>query len=337
MTRIGDFLKAPGGPQLECGCLPVGAMASGMRVELPYVAVRGAHPGKTLWINGQVHGDEINGMIASLRFARSLDPAAMRGNVVVTPTANPHALDFRRKRNPYDELDLDQTFPGSATGLVSERLAHALFAQIRGVADMLVSLHTMNPLFDSKLYAVYKVHPASGVSELEQLRALSVFNPNVACRQNVAGAGELPGNVAGGIDYQALAAGIPAFMVELGGGSRYEAHNVEAAVVGFRRLAAALGILSPLAGDTPPGAVRRVTRRHWVTFDKGGLFTPEIEAGATVEAGTVMGRTIDLFGEQVETFVARERSVVFGLRRDPVVHTGERAAFVATEWDTVQV
>ncbi|WP_332816000.1 M14 family metallopeptidase [Ramlibacter sp.] len=308
-----------------------------MSVDLPYVAVRGAERGKTLWINGQVHGDEINGMIASLRFARALDAKKLRGNVVVTPTANPHALDARRKRNPYDELDLDQTFPGSGRGLISERLSHALFAQIREVADMLVSLHTMNPLFDSKLYCVYKVHPDSGVSEQDQLKALSVFNPNVACRQNVTGAGELPGNIAGGIDYQALATRIPAFMVELGGGSRYESHNVEAAVLGFRRLAAQLGILPALEGDEAPASVRRVTKRNWVTFEKGGLFTPEIEAGATVEAGTVIGRTTNLFGEQIESFEAEVPSVVFGLRRDPVVHTGERAAFVATEWDSVRV
>lgn len=337
MARIGDFLKGAGGAQVACGHIPVGGMASGMRVDLPYVAVRGAKPGRTLWINGQVHGDEINGMIASLRFARSVDPQAMSGNIVVTPTANPQALDLRRKRNPYDELDLDQSFPGSAKGLISERLSAALFAEIRGVADMLVSLHTMNPLFDSKLYAVYKMHPDSGVSEMEQLKALSVFNPNVACRQNVAGAGELPGNVAGGIDYQALAAGIPSFMIELGAGSRYEAHNVEAAVLGFRRLAAQLGILPPLDGDVAPTSVRRVTKRNWVTYEKGGLFTAEVEAGATVEAGTLVGRTIDLFGEEVETFVAEVPSVIFGLRRDPVVHTGERAAFVATQWDCVTV
>ena len=78
-----------------------------------------------------------------------------------------------------------------ARQLISERLSHALFTQIRGAADMLVSLHTMNPLFDSKLYCVYKVHPGSGVSEQAQLKMLSAFNPNVACRQNVAGAGEL--------------------------------------------------------------------------------------------------------------------------------------------------
>lgn len=337
MSKIGEFLRSAGGPRVECGRIPVGSMASGMSVDLPYVAVRGAESGKTLWINGQVHGDEINGMIASLRFVRSLDPKTMRGNVVVTPTANPHALDSRRKRNPYDELDLDQTFPGSANGLISERLSHALFTQIRGAADMLVSLHTMNPLFDSKLYCVYKVHPGSGVSEQAQLKMLSAFNPNVACRQNVAGAGELPGNIAGGIDYQALAAGIPAFMVELGGGSRYEAHNVEAAVLGFGRLAVNLGILPPIESDTAPASVRRVSKRHWVTFEKGGLFTPEIEAGATVEAGTVIGRTTDLYGEQIESFIAQGPSVVFGLRRDPVVHTGERAAFVATEWETITV
>lgn len=335
MGIIKDFLSDPSAPAIGQGDIPVGSMSSGMQISLPYLAIRGAKPGKTLWLHGQVHGDEINGMLAALRFARSLDPSAMTGNVVVTPTGNPHALDIRRKRNPYDDLDLDQTYPGNAHGLISERLAHALMQEIQGTADLLVNLHTMNALFDSRVYAVYKVHPDSPLPEAQMLRLISLFEPNVACRMDVGGKGELPGNIAGALDYQCLALGIPAFMLELGGGSRYEAHNVAQAEKGFARLAAQLGILPAQAGDTPPPSVRRVTKRGWLTFAKGGLFVPEVEAGATLAASTVLGHSIDLYGNPQETMQLAHDGIIIGLRRDPVVHTGERAAFVAQQWDEV--
>lgn len=332
MGEIQQFLKNGTSHGRQTGYISAGSMASGMEIGLPYIAVRGKKPGKTLWLHGQVHGDEINGIVAALNFMETLDPATMSGNVVFTPTGNPQALDLRKKRNPYDDLDLDQCFPGSATGMISERLAYALFQEIEGTADFLINLHTMNPLFDSKAYAVYKVHPQSTVTEDEVLKAIALFEPNVACRMRVEGTGELPGNIAGGLDYQCLEKNIPAFMLELGGGSRYEPVNVELAERGFARLASHLGILAP---DTSyaPTSVRRVTKRGWVTFARGGIFVPEVTAGDTLQSGAVLGRTRTLLGEALESFAISQPGIVIGLRRDPVSHTGERVAFMAWEWD----
>lgn len=337
MGLIKDFLTDRSAAAIGQGVISVGTMSSGMEIALPYLAVRGAKPGKTLWLHGQVHGDEINGMLAALRFARGLDPASMSGNVVVTPTGNPHALDLRRKRNPYDDLDLDQTYPGNANGLISERLAHALIQEIKGTADLLINLHTMNALFDSRVYAVYKVHPDSPLPEDQLLRLISLFEPNVACRMDVGGKGELPGNIAGALDYQCLAMGIPAFMLELGGGSRYEAGNVAQAEQGFARLAAQMGILPVRTDDALPTTIRRVTKRGWLTFAQGGLFVPAVEAGETLPASSVLGASIDLYGNPRETIQLAQDGIVIGLRRDPVVHTGERAAFVAQQWDEVSL
>lgn len=336
MGMIGDLLASLKEPARRTGCIKVGTMASGMEITLPYVVIRGAHPGKTLWLHGQVHGDEINGMVAALNFARSLSENDLHGNVVVTPTGNPHALDARRKRNPYDDLDLDQQYPGNSNGLVSDRLAAALFAEIKGVADLVINLHTMNPLFDSKAYAVYKVHPQSGIGEIELLRAISLFAPNVACRMDIDSKAELPGNIAGALDYQCLAAGIPSFMIELGGGSRYEPDNVAFAERGFRSLARYLGIL-PEPALAKPAAIRRVTRRGWMTAVHGGLFVPALIGGQDASAGEMIGQTMNLLGEMVEEPRLQQDSVIIGLRRDPVVHTGDRLAFVALEWDRVDM
>lgn len=331
MGRIGDWLGSAGQPARTSGMLPVGSMASGVPVALPYIALRGDQPGRTLWLHGQVHGDEINGLVAALRFSHGLDPARMAGNLVVTPTGNPQALDARRKRNPYDELDLDQSYPGSATGMITERVAHALFEEVRGVADVLINLHTMNPLFDAPPYTVYKRHPDSTVGEAELMAAMAPFHPVLACRQDVGGKGELPGNIAGALDYQCLAAGICAFMLELGAGNRFQPDNVAQAERGFLALAQQMGILN---GPAAPGAqsLRCVSRRGWITADQGGLFVPAVRAGDTVRKGQSIGEMLSLSGsrEQVAPFSAD--GILIGLRSDPVVHTGERLAFVAWEW-----
>ncbi|QHI97135.1 peptidase M14 [Xylophilus rhododendri] len=331
LGQIGTWLASSQDAARTSGTLRVGSMASGVPVALPWVAVRGARPGKTLWLHGQVHGDEINGMVAALRFIRSLDPLAMSGNVVVTPTGNPQALDARRKRNPYDELDLDQTYPGNADGMVSERVAHALFSEVVGVADVLINLHTMNPLFDARPYAVYKVHPGSSVTEDQVLAALGNFFPTLSCRMDVGGKGELPGNIAGGLDYQCLSQGICAFMLELGSGSRLQPDNVALAEQGFFGLAQQMGILG---GEPAPRAaqLRTVSRRGWITAGEGGLFVPRVRAGDLVRAGESIGELLGLDGSAQPVPPFTRDGILIGLRSDPVVHTGERLAFVAWEW-----
>lgn len=331
MGLIGDWLAA-GGAARSSGHLRVGSMASGAPVTLPWVGVRGARPGPVLWLHGQVHGDEINGIVAALRFARSLDPQTLAGHVIVTPTGNPQALDARRKRNPYDELDLDQSYPGNARGLITERVAHALMQEVRGVATVLINLHTMNPLFDAPPYTVYKHHPDSGIGEEQLLAAMACFHPRLACRQDVGGKGELPGNIAGALDYQCLAAGTLAFMLELGSGSRLQPANVALAEAGFATLARQMGILpADTPGERAP-QLRTVSRRGWITADEGGLFVPRCQAGDRVAAGESLGDLLGLDGSLTPVPPFTQDGVLIGLRSDPVVHTGERLAFVAWEW-----
>ena len=54
--------------------------------------------------------------------------------------------------------------------------------EVRGVATVLINLHTMNPLFDAPPYTVYKHHPDSGIGEEQLLAAMACFHPRLACR-----------------------------------------------------------------------------------------------------------------------------------------------------------
>lgn len=332
-AAFSDILAAAPAGALTAGALFVGRLASGAAVEIPYLIAKGEKPGTCLWLNGQVHGDEINGIVAALDFARGLDLAQLSGSVVVTSTANPLAFDGRRKKAPQDDIDLDQSFPGTAAGLSSERMAKVFF-EASACADVLVNLHTMGTTFDADPYAVYKVHPKGKVCEQELLRLVAPFAPAVACRMSVAGGtGELPGNLAGALDYQCLERGQIAFMIELGGGGRLVAEHVAQGIRGFEGLARRLGLLPGVT--EAPAALRQVTKRRHVTCAEGGIFRVHARPASIVPAGQPLGEVMDLHGMVREEVTLPFDALVIGIRRDPVVHFGDRVAFVAEAWSDV--
>lgn len=323
---------APG--QTRVGQAVIGAFASGMPIVIPVMVARASEPGPTLWLNGAVHGDELNGVLASLDFFQGLKGRLAKGAVVVTPICNPVAFDARRKRVPQDELDLDQNFPGRAGGSMSQRLAHALFEAIRAEADVVVNFHTMNPYFDSEPYAVYKGDASSEVTEADLLGMVACFSPFVACRMITSSAGELPGDNSGALDYQVLNLGKAAFMVELGGGSRQVPSHIEAGRSGLERLAVRMGLVAD--GAVASGRkVRRVTRRTHVFSEHGGFFRRHAQAGSLLKAGECLGEIQDYAGRLIQRVTYDQDVLIIGIRCDPVVHTGDRIGFIGLDWEEI--
>ena len=318
------------------GSIPVGNMASGSLLAIPFVAVRGAQPGKALWINGHVHGNEINGIVAALDFVNGLDPAAMSGSVVVSSTANPLGFDARRKNAPQDDNDLDQSFPGRADGYTTERFAHSLFVNLRAlVPDLVISMHSQGTHMVSKTYAVYKQPPGSSVTSAMLFPYIAGFQPAVVCRMNVEqGSGEILGNHSGALDYQLNAIGIPAFMIELGTGQRADPAEIARGVAGFTDVARRLGIV-PGAPAPAPATLRHVTRRGHVPVFAGGLFRASRKPAELVKAGEPLGEIMNMHGHVVERPSLKRDVIIIGIRVDPVVHTGDRVAYVAYEWTDV--
>ena len=324
---------AQAGSRIQGG-IPIGTMASGAAIAIPYVALKGAEDGPCLWINGQVHGVEINGIFSALDLINSVDLQTLRGTIVVTATGNPLAFDSHRKTAPQDDNDLDQTYPGKPAGFITERMAYALFNEVSQCANVVINMHTNGPAFEGKPYAVYKQHPNEKVSEKTLLDLIAPFKPSVTCLMSIEpGRGELLGNIAGALDYQCLALGIPAFMIELGGGSRAEVPYIAQGLAGMRGVAQKMGMVPGV--PELPAKTRKVTRRAHVTFNHGGLFRAHKQAGDFVKAGESLGQVWDVYGNVAEEMTLPYDAVVICIRRDPVVHSGDRFAFVAQEWKDV--
>lgn len=333
MTVIKQHLARLSPGEVGRGQIPAGWRASGASEQVPYLIAKGTDGGPSLWVNAAVHGDESQAVMVAIEFFRAVSGHRRVGDVIVTPVANPVAFDHRTKHSPYDGIDLDQSFPGRSDFLGTQRIAHVLFSEIDAVADAVVNVHTMGPFLEACQYAVYKQDPA-GRSEREQLAQIALLGPRVACRMRLDGPGELPGNIAGALDYQILQTGRPAFMLEAGASGGVDPVAIGRAVEGLVRLGTSLGTID---GDppTPASSICRVTRRTHVTSDEAGFFIAVARPGEVIPVGGVLGEVKNIFGDVVALMTMAEPVLVIGIRSDPVVHVGDRVAFVATEWDEV--
>lgn len=335
MTEIERIIRTGARAAIHRGRIRLGSRVNGADIAISYVVVLGAEDGPTLWINGQVHGTEVCAILAGLDFCHAIDPAVLKGAVVFTASGNPLALESRTEATQQDYgANLDTSYPGRPNGFITERMAHCLFREILAVKpDLLLSMHAQGRDFASAVYGVYKLPPDCTVDPAHIYRFLRHFDPFVVCRMSVqAGSGELPGNHAGALDYQAMANGIPAFMIELDVGQRADPAKIAFGVASFDRVARELAMLPARADGKGAVASRLVTARGHCNADSGGLWRSPHAPGAVVPAGEPIGTITDLTGIVVETVRMPMDVLIIAVRLDPVVHTGDGVAYLAREW-----
>jgi predicted deacylase len=126
-------------------------------------------------------------------------------------------------------------------------------------------------------------------------------------------------------------------MLEIGSGGRAEAPFIAQTVRGLRSLAAAMKLLPEEGPLPPPDRLLRATKRGHITVEHGGFARQGAQPGHIARAGTPLLRIENAFGEHVEDVTQPSDVFVISLRRDPVVHSGDRGAFVAWKWDEVTI
>jgi len=66
--------------------------------EMPAFVIRGRQPGPTLAVTAGIHAAEYPGIASATRLAREVDPAALRGTlIVVSPVNSPGYLPATRR------------------------------------------------------------------------------------------------------------------------------------------------------------------------------------------------------------------------------------------------
>jgi hypothetical protein len=312
--RIGSAQAAPG--QRSYGVVKVAERADGTPLNIHVIVVRGVEPGPVVCLNGGIHGDEYSGTEAATRLARSVDPGALKGTLVVTPIVNHPSFDDMARANHFDGLNLNRIFPGSPAGRLSERIAHTFLHEVIMKCTVMLDLHAAGRSRITPLVVAQK-----GYEALVWNLALSTGFDLVWLGGPWKGTGRIA----------ALEAGIPAITIEAGGGLACDENHVAVHLNAVQNVLRHLGVLP----GQPRVAPRYRVIEGGMSYARcGGFFHALAQPGDDVKAGQVLARITNPYGDTVEEVCAPTEAVVCMMRVVPSVAPGDEICILGKVVET---
>ncbi len=293
--------------------------------KIPVTVIHGASAGPVLLIVAGVHGFEFASILAAQRLAGKIEPAALSGTVLIVNAAHVSAFEQRTPYvNPYDRKNLNRSFPGNPDGTQTERVAWQL-SELIAKADFVIDVHSGDGAeWLDAFVGVYGGRLATGYAQALAVSKAFGF-PNIV-RYRMETQQQI--DEGRSLNRQAVAAGAPTVLVEIGqNGSREESH-VEAIVSGLLRVLEVLEMTPPT--ETAPERIPRLfDGTASVPVEHSGVWYPQQRAGREIRAGETLGVIRDYWGTVIEEVTAPiDGYAIYGLAGPPV-RAGESVMTIA--------
>ncbi|MEQ8367792.1 MAG: M14 family metallopeptidase [Roseicyclus sp.] len=315
-VTVGTATARPG--EAVRGAIPAGDLAGGVKVEIPVVVINGAEPGPTFWVNAAIHGDEPEGPLACALAVKQIDPAKLRGAVVMVPCVNPMAFSAAERGNPLDTFayDMNRIYPGKPDGYFSDRVADAHWQAMKDVADLEISIHSggAHSFLDKAIFVDER--PES----VELAKAMGEGWGCIMSNFTKAGSPMAAMNQLGKVG----------ITVELGGRSytsperfRYVGDELAKSILNICYHYDMLDGTATYPSDATKG------QQEALLAPASGIFLPEpgVDFLTMMKKGDTIARIINIFGDEVGKLHAPADGMFFGLRALPNVNQGDWCCF----------
>lgn len=317
-----------GGIRTEAGSRATGFLAVGTEgasgARIPVSVISGKSDGPTLALIGGTHGYEYAPIIALQQVARQIDPASLKGTLIIVHVANmPSFLGRTIYYSPADGMNLNRAYPGRADGTLSERIAHAITTQVIEQADYVVDMHSGD---GNEALRPYIYMPRTGDAALDAKikdMALAFGIDHIVIDERPIS----PRDQTVFTDMTALSRGIPAMTTEAGQLGSSDPLWVDINVEGAMNLMRHLGMVP--GSVVPHEPIVWLKNYQVVTSPETGVFRPVVKDGYAVAEGGVLGELVDVFGENIATIRAPFAGIVNYVVATPPVSKGEPLAMVS--------
>jgi len=250
-------------------------------VMIPICVVKNGS-GPTALLTGGNHGDEYEGPLALYELARTLDPRAVSGTVIIVPAMNYPAFRAGTRTSPIDKGNMNRSFPGRPDGTVTEKIADYFQRELLPRADVVFDFHSGGRTLDFVPFCAAHILPDKK-QEARAFAAVEAFSAPFSMKM-------LEIDAVGMYDSAAEEMGKVFVTTELGGGGTSRAETVRIARRGILNVLRHEGIVE--------GAVEKLPTR-WLDMPSGdcfcfaeedGMIETMVDLGEPIEAGAVVAR-----------------------------------------------
>lgn len=295
--------------------------------QVPITIIRGRQSGPTLALIGGTHGSEVAPIVGLQRLRARLEPAEIRGTVLIVHVANmPSFLGRTVYYSPVDGKNLNRVYPGRGDGTISERIAHAITSEIIARADYLVDMHAGDGNESLRPYTYWSsLGLDARVDSVARDMALAWGHDRIVVDNN------RPRDPNASVYTQntAQVRGKPSITTETGWLGVPEEEMVEGNVRSALRLMRYLRMI--------PGPVEMVTHPIWIDRTEvlrspaTGTWHAAVERGHTVTTGSLLGTVTNFFGETIAEVRAPFPGEVLYVIGTPAMSKGEPVAMIGAQ------
>lgn len=275
--------------------------------------IRGRRPGPTLFISAAIHGDEINGVEIIRRVLQYKALKNLRGTLIAIPIVNVYGFQNHTRYLP-DGRDLNRSFPGSAKGSLTGRVAHTFVEEIVSKCTHGIDLHT-----GSRHRSNYPQIRAD-LDDPQTLAMTEAFGVPLAIDAKIRD-GSL--RACGGD------LGIPIILYEAGEALRFEEMYIRAGVKGIINVMRTIGMLAKTRSKKSPPSPIISDQTGWVRAPESGILRTFVPLGGKVVTGQTIAMVADPLGTTETAILAPNDGMVIGRTNLPLVYEGDATFHIA--------
>ncbi|MBI1257002.1 MAG: succinylglutamate desuccinylase [Chloroflexi bacterium] len=227
-------------------------------------------------LTASVHGDEGPwGTRAISKLLETTPLSDLKGSLRIVPVTNPMAMEADKRNSFLDELDLNSSFPGSAAGTHTQRLAAVLAEHAVDGADVVLDVHGGGS-WNVNCF-VYRFPGSEDVAEW--IGAPYVINGP-----------DRPTSLTG----YARSKGAKGVWIEMGGRGATEEDWADRIATGLRRAFGKSGVMTEANLPETTSIIGGMTTP--IRVSSPGLYMPvmrEGDLGKIVDQGTIIGYLLD--------------------------------------------
>lgn len=300
----------------------IARLHTGTLVDVPVIVERAKKEGPCLLLMAGIHGDEINGVEIVRQIIAKKFNKPEAGTVICIPVVNVFGF-INQARSLPDGRDLNRVFPGSTSGSLASRFAHALMTEIVPHIDYCIDYHTGGASRFNYTQVRIEGH------DLEIRAMAKAFGSKFILKAK---------NREKSFREAATSLGKKVLLFEGGKTLNLDRRVTQVGIEGALRVMQYLNMRSAESNAellSKPEQTLVVEDSTWIRAKVSGMFRLQVRLGGYLKKGDVVGTISDPFGDFEKVVKAPNEGFVICNNHAPIVNQGDALVHITRKYSQV--